>query len=345
MVKALHRAGIEVILDVVYNHTAEGASSAPRSRFKGVDNAAYYRLDPDDPRHYMDVTGPATRSTRAPARAAADHGLPAVLGGGVRVDGFRFDLASRSPRSTTSTGLGFFDIIHQDPVLSQVKLIAEPWDVGPGGYQVGNFPTSGPSGTACTATRCGTSGAATRRSPSSRGASPARRPLQAAAASPPRRSTSSPATTASRSRDLVILRRKHNEANGEDNRDGTDDNRSWNCGVEGETDEPVINGLRDRQMRNVLATLLLSQGTPMLFAATSGPRSSGNNNAYCQDNAISWLDWDLGDRAAALLEFTKRCCASAASIPCSGAPRSSPVRSGRARAHPTSGGSGRTAAR
>ena len=311
MVKALHRAGIEVILDVVYNHTAEGSHLGPTLSFKGVDNAAYYRLMPDDRRHYMDFTG--TGNSLNPVNPSVLRLVMDSLRYFVmecRVDGFRFDLASALARELYDVDQlsAFFDIIHQDPVLSQVKLIAEPWDVGPGGYQVGNFPIlwSEWNGMYRDTMRDFWRG-------------------HTAVAEFARRFTGSSDLYQSDGRhpsasinfvtchdgftlrDLVSYDRKHNEANLEDNRDGSDDNRSWNCGVEGETDDPDVNELRDRQTRNILATLLLSQGTPMLLAGDELRRTQrGNNNAYCQDNELSWLDWDVDERGQALLEFTKR---------------------------------------
>jgi len=311
MVKALHRAGIEVILDVVYNHTAEGSHLGPTLSFKGVDNAAYYRLMPDDRRHYMDFTG--TGNSLNPVNPSVLRLVMDSLRYFVmecHVDGFRFDLASALARELYDVDQlsAFFDIIHQDPVLSQVKLIAEPWDVGPGGYQVGNFPIlwSEWNGMYRDTMRDFWRG-------------------HTAVAEFARRFTGSSDLYQSDGRhpsasinfvtchdgftlrDLVSYVRKHNEANLEDNRDGSDDNRSWNCGVEGETDDPDVNELRDRQTRNILATLLLSQGTPMLLAGDELRRTQrGNNNAYCQDNELSWLDWDVDERGQALLEFTKR---------------------------------------
>jgi isoamylase len=311
MVKALHRAGIEVILDVVYNHTAEGNHLGPTLAFKGVDNAAYYRLLPHDPRHYMDFTG--TGNSLNPVNPSVLRLIMDSLryfAVECHVDGFRFDLASALARELYDVDKlsAFFDVIHQDPVLSQVKLIAEPWDVGPGGYQVGNFPVlwSEWNGMYRDTMRDFWRG-------------------HTAVAEFARRFTGSsdlyqddgrhPSASINfvtchdgfTLRDLVSYDRKHNDANLEDNRDGSDDNRSWNCGVEGETDDADVNALRDRQSRNFLATLLLSQGAPMLFAGDELRNTqSGNNNAYCQDNELSWLDWELGDRDRALLEFTKR---------------------------------------
>ena len=252
MVKALHRAGIEVILDVVYNHTAEGNHLGPTLSFKGVDNAAYYRLVPGDPRHYMDFTG--TGNSLNPVNPSVLRLIMDSLRYFVtecHVDGFRFDLASALARELYDVDRlsAFFDVIHQDPVLSQVKLIAEPWDVGPGGYQVGNFPIlwSEWNGMYRDTMRDFWRGSHRRR----RVRPPVHRlerPLPGGRPPPVRRrSTSSPATTASRSATSSRTTRKHNEANLEENRDGTDDNRSWNCGVEGETDDPAVNALRDRQ--------------------------------------------------------------------------------------------------
>jgi glycogen operon protein len=311
MVKALHRAGIEVILDVVYNHTAEGSHLGPTLSFKGVDNAGYYRLMPDDPRHYMDFTG--TGNSLNPVNPSVLRLIMDSLRYFVtacHVDGFRFDLASALARELYDVDRlsAFFDVIHQDPVLSQVKLIAEPWDVGPGGYQVGNFPIlwSEWNGMYRDTMRDFWRG-------------------HTAVAEFARRFTGSSDLYQSDGRhpsasinfvtchdgftlrDLVSYDRKHNEANLEDDRDGSDDNRSWNCGAEGETDDPEINELRDRQTRNVLATLLLSQGTPMLLAGDELRRTQrGNNNAYCQDNELSWLDWAVDERGQGLLDFTKR---------------------------------------
>jgi glycogen operon protein len=311
MVKALHRAGIEVILDVVYNHTAEGSHLGPTLSFKGVDNASYYRLQPGDPRHYMDFTG--TGNSLNPVQPSVLRLIMDSLrcfATECHVDGFRFDLASALARELYDVDRlsAFFDVIHQDPVLSQVKLIAEPWDVGPGGYQVGNFPIlwSEWNGMYRDTMRDFWRG-------------------HTAVAEFARRFTGSSDLYQSDGRhpsasinfvtchdgftlrDLVSYDRKHNEANLEGNRDGSDDNRSWNCGAEGETDDPEVNELRDRQTRNFLTTLLLSQGTPMLLAGDELRRTqTGNNNAYCQDNELSWLDWDLDERARGILDFTRR---------------------------------------
>ncbi len=309
MVKALHSAGIEVILDVVYNHTAEGNHLGPTLAMKGIDNAAYYMLSPEDPRYYMDFTGCGNVPNMSHPRV-----LQLIMDSlrywaiEMRVDGFRFDLASTLARELHEINrLGtFFDIIHQDPVLSQLKLIAEPWDVGPGGYQVGNFPVlwtewngkyrdcvrsfwKGDGGTV--------SEFATRFSGSS--------DLYKDDGRKPYASinfvTCHDGFTLA---DLVAYDGKHNEANGEDNRDGADDNRSWNCGAEGPTDDPAILELRLRQRRNFIATLMLSQGVPMLCGGDElGHSQSGNNNAYCQDNELTWFDWELDDARREFLDF------------------------------------------
>ena len=313
MVKALHQAGIEVILDVVYNHTAEGNHLGPMLSFKGVDNASYYRLMPDDPRFYMDFTGTGNSlNPRAPERAAADHGLAALLG---RSSATSTASASTSPRrsrasSTTSTGSSaFFDVIHQDPVLSQVKLIAEPWDVGPGGYQVGNFPVLW---TEWNGIYRDVDARLLARPAGRRRVRVALHRLAATSTSDDGRQPSASINFVTAHdgftlADLVSYNEKHNDANHEDGDDGTDDNRSWNCGVEGPTDDPEIVALRARQQRNFLATLLLSQGMPMLLGGDEMGRSQGgNNNAWCQDNEISWFDWELDDEAARCSRSRKR---------------------------------------
>jgi isoamylase len=309
MVKALHGAGIEVILDVVYNHTAEGNHLGPMLAFRGVDNASYYRLMPDDPRFYMDFTG--TGNSLNPVHPSVLRLIMDSLRYFVlecHVDGFRFDLASALAREFYDVNRlsSFFDTIHQDPVLSQVKLIAEPWDVGPGGYQVGNFPVLWTEWNGAYRDtmrdfwrgRAPVSDFATRFTGSADlYASDGRRP-----------SASINFVTAHDGftlADLVAYERKHNEANGEENKDGTDDNRSWNHGVEGPTDDPEISALRARQRRNFLATLLFSQGVPMLLGGDELARTQrGNNNAWCQDNELSWFDWEAADRE--LLAFTQR---------------------------------------
>jgi glycogen operon protein len=311
LVKALHRAGIEVILDVVYNHTAEGNHLGPMLAFKGVDNASYYRLIPDDPRYYMDFTG--TGNSLNPVHPSVLRLIMDSLRYFVidcHVDGFRFDLASALAREFYEVDRlsAFFDTIHQDPVLSQVKLIAEPWDVGPGGYQVGNFPILWTEWNGkyrdCVRDfwrgQCGLGEFAARFLGSSDlYQSDGRRPFASI-----NFVTAHDGFTLA---DLVSYNEKHNEANLEQNRDGTDDNRSWNCGFEGPTDDPEVNALRERQLRNFLATLLLSQGVPMVLGGDELARTQGgNNNAYCQDNELSWFDWDVTDRQRELLEFTRR---------------------------------------
>ena len=311
MVKALHKAGIEVILDVVYNHTAEGNHLGPMLSFRGVDNQSYYRLVPDDPRHYMDYTGTGnTLNVMHPSvlRLIMDSLRYWVID--CHVDGFRFDLASALARELYDVDRlsAFFDVIHQDPVLSQVKLIAEPWDVGPGGYQVGNFPVlwSEWNGIYRDTMRDFWRGEAHVGEFAQRltGSSDL---YQDDGRHPFASINFITAHDGFTLRDLVSYNEKHNEANKEGNRDGTDDNRSWNCGVEGPTDDPEINELRARQQRNFLATLLLSQGTPMLLGGDEfGRTQGGNNNGWCQDSEISWFDWSLLETNADLLAFTRK---------------------------------------
>jgi glycogen operon protein len=311
MVKALHRAGIEVILDVVYNHTAEGNHLGPMLSFKGVDNASYYRLVPDDPRHYMDFTG--TGNSLNPVQPSVLRLIMDSLRYWVtecHVDGFRFDLASALARELYDVDRlsAFFDTIHQDPILSQVKLIAEPWDVGPGGYQVGNFPVlwSEWNGIYRDTVRDFWRGQANVGDFAARltGSSDlydddGRDPFASI--------NFITAHDGFTLRDLVSYNEKHNEANLEDNKDGTDDNRSWNCGAEGPTDDQEIIELRLRQQRNFLATLMLSIGTPMLLGGDEFGRSQGgNNNAWCQDSEISWFHWDYGQTGKDLYAFTRR---------------------------------------
>jgi len=311
MVRTLHAAGIEVILDVVYNHTAEGNQCGPTLSFRGIDNAAYYRTSVEAPRYYMDFTGCGnTFNMQNP------HVLQLIMDSlrywiqEMHVDGFRFDLASTLARELFEVNKlgGFFDIIHQDPVISQVKLIAEPWDLGEGGYQVGNFPKlwsewngkyrdsvrhfwKGDGGqVAAFATRlCGSSD------------------LYEWSGKRPHASvnfvTCHDGFTLA---DLVSYDFKHNEANGEENRDGADDNVSWNNGVEGPTDDQRILDLRERKIRCFLTTLMLSQGVPMLLSGDElGQSQQGNNNAYCQDNELTWLNWNLNERQSKLLEFVR----------------------------------------
>jgi isoamylase len=297
MVKSLHAAGIEVVLDVVYNHTAEGDHTGPTLSFKGIDNGGYYRLREGDPSRYQDYTGCGnTLDVRRPQVLALLMDSLRYWVTEMHVDGFRFDLAAALARSLHDVDRlsAFFDVVHQDPVVSRVKLIAEPWDVGPGGYQVGNFPPLWTewNGKYRDTVRDVWSGAhvgvrdlAYRLTGSSDlYRSDGRRPFASV-----NFVTAHDGFTLA---DLVTYQHKRNEANGEDNRDGESHNRNWNCGVEGPTDDPEVTALRARQVRNHLATLLLSTGVPMLTAGDElGRTQGGNNNAYCQDNEISWLDW------------------------------------------------------
>ncbi|HTW14751.1 MAG TPA: glycogen debranching protein GlgX [Nocardioides sp.] len=307
MVKAMHEAGIEVILDVVYNHTAEGNHLGPTLSFKGIDNQAYYRLVEDDARYYMDYTGTGnTLNVRHP------HSLQLIMDSlrywvtEMHVDGFRFDLASTLAREFYDVDrlATFFELVQQDPVVSQVKLIAEPWDVGPGGYQVGGFPPQwtewngkyrdtvrdfwrGEPALGEFASRIAGSSDLYERS--------GRRPFASI--------NFVTAHDGFTLRDLVSYNEKHNEANGEDNNDGESHNRSWNHGVEGPTDDPEVLALRAREQRNFIATLLLSQGVPMLLHGDElGRTQQGNNNTYAQDSELSWVHWDEVD--APLVEFT-----------------------------------------
>jgi glycogen operon protein len=312
MVRALHAAGIEVILDVVYNHTAEGNHLGPTLSLRGIDNATYYRLLPHDRRYYLDFTGCGnTLNATQPQvlQLIMDSLRYWVLE--MHVDGFRFDLASALARELHDVDRlsAFLDIIHQDPVLSQVKLIAEPWDLGDGGYQVGQFPVlwtewngryrdtirrfwrGDPGSTSEMATRLAGS--------SDLYAHSGRRPYASV--------NFVTAHDGFTLRDLVSYNDKHNEANGEANRDGESHNLSWNCGYEGPTDDPAIGRLRARQTRNFMATLLLSQGVPMLSGGDElGRTQHGNNNAYCHDGELTWTDWDLDEAAQSLLAFTQR---------------------------------------
>ncbi len=311
MVKTLHSAGIEVILDVVYNHTAEGNQMGPTLSFRGIDNSVYYRLTADDQRYYMDYTGTGnTLNMRHPRvlQLIMDSLRYWVLD--MHVDGFRFDLAATLARELHEVDrLGaFLDIIHQDPILSQVKLIAEPWDLGEGGYQVGKFPVGWAEWNdryrdAVRSYWKGDGGLIGELAYRITGSSD----LYARSGRSPYASinfvTAHDGFTLN---DLVSYNSKHNEVNGEDNRDGTDNNRSWNCGAEGPTDDPAVNALRARQKRNLLATLLLSQGVPMILAGDAiGHSQNGNNNAYCQDNEISWINWVLKPEEQALLSFAQ----------------------------------------
>jgi glycogen operon protein len=309
MVKALHAAGIEVILDVVYNHTAEGNHLGPTLSFKGVDNESYYRLVPDDRRFYMDFTG--TGNSLNPVHPSVLRLIMDSLRYFVidcHVDGFRFDLASALAREFYDVDRlsAFFDTIHQDPILSQVKLIAEPWDVGPGGYQVGNFPVLWAEWNGIYRdtmrdfwrTQAKVADFAQRFTGSSD-------LYQHDGRSPFASINFITAHDGFTLRDLVSYNDKHNEANGEDNKDGTTDNRSWNHGAEGDTDDAEINELRARQQRNFIVTLLLSQGVPMLLGGDEFARSQrGNNNAWCQDTELSWFRWSEADHD--LIEFTRQ---------------------------------------
>lgn len=312
MVKAYHRAGMEVILDVVYNHTAEGNNLGPTLSFKGIDNGAYYRLVDNDRRHYFDTTG-----TGNSLLMRSPHALQLITDSlrywvtEMHVDGFRFDLAATLARQFQEVDKlsAFFDIVEQDPVISRVKLIAEPWDLGSGGYQVGGFPSSWsewngryrdcvrdfwrsqPSTLPEFASRLMGSSDLYQMN--------GRRPVASV--------NFITAHDGFTMNDLVSYNEKHNDANGEGNRDGEGNNRSWNCGVEGPTTIKDVNDLRQQQMRNMFATLLCSQGIPMICGGDEVARTQqGNNNAYCQDNAISWTNWDLDDSQKDLLEFVSK---------------------------------------
>ncbi len=312
MVRNLHAAGIEVILDVVYNHTAEGNHLGATLAFRGIDNIAYYRLLPQDPRFYLDFTGTGNTFNLLNTRAlqlVMDSLRYWVLE--MHVDGFRFDLASTLARDANGVNKlhAFFEIIHQDPVLSQVKLIAEPWDVGEGGYQVGNFPVlwaewNGKYRDAIRSFWKGDEGRIGEVAYRITGSpdlyqQDGRRPYASI-----NFVTAHDGFTLT---DFVSYNEKHNEANGENNQDGDNNNHSWNHGVEGPTNDQEVNTLRARQRRNFLTTLLISQGVPMLCAGDEfGRTQQGNNNAYCQDNEISWIDWSKRDHEKLLLEFTRR---------------------------------------
>ena len=312
MVRTFHEAGIEVILDVVYNHTAEGNHLGPTINFRGIDNAAYYRLLDGDLKFYKDFTG-----TGNSLNARHPHTLQLIMDSlrywvlEMHVDGFRFDLAATLAREFYDVDRlsAFFDLVQQDPVVSQVKLIAEPWDIGEGGYQVGNFPGLW---TEWNGKYRDTVRDYWRGEPATLGEFASRltgsSDLYEATGRRPSASinfvTCHDGFTMN---DLVSYNEKHNEANGEDNRDGESHNRSWNCGVEGPTDDPDILALRAKQMRNIMGTLMLSQGTPMLSHGDEiGRTQKGNNNVYCQDSEISWMDWSMCETNADQLAFTRK---------------------------------------
>jgi len=312
MVKNLHAAGLEVILDVVYNHTAEGNHLGPTLSFKGIDNASYYRRTSESPRHYHDYTGTGnTLDTQHPRVLQLIMDSLRYFVNECHVDGFRFDLAStlgREAHDVDKRG-GFFDIIHQDPVLSRVKLIAEPWDVGEGGYQVGNFPVgwSEWNGKYRDCLRSFWKGDDL----------PVAEVVARLTGSPDLYHDDGRGPEASVNfiiahdgfplEDLVSYNEKHNEANGEDNNDGDNHNHSWNCGVEGHTEDEAVNALRRRQKRNLLATLLLSQGVPLICGGDEyGRTQGGNNNAYCQDNEISWNSWERTAEQEQQVEFVSK---------------------------------------
>ena len=312
MVRDMHDAGIEVILDVVYNHTAEGNHQGPTIGFRGIDNANYYRLVDGDERHYMDYTGTGNSlNVRQP------HTLQLIMDSlrywvtEMHVDGFRFDLASTLARELHDVDKlsAFFDLVQQDPIVSQVKLIAEPWDVGEGGYQVGNFPSLW---TEWNGQYRDTVRDYWRGEDSTLGEFASRLTgssdlYQDSSRRPGASINFVIAHDGFTLADLVSYNDKHNEANGENSQDGESTNRSWNCGEEGPTDDPAILALRGRQQRNILATLLVSQGTPMLAHGDElGRTQQGNNNVYCQDSPLAWMDWDLAETNADLVEFTSR---------------------------------------
>ncbi len=310
MVKALHEADIEVILDVVYNHTAEGNEMGPTICFRGIDNAAYYRLVDDAKEHYYDTTG-----TGNSLLMRNPHVLQLIMDSlrywvtEMHVDGFRFDLAATLARQFHEVDKlsAFFDLIQQDPVISQVKLIAEPWDIGEGGYQVGGFP---PLWTEWNGKYRDTVRDFWRGEPGSLGEFASRLTgssdlYEHSGRKPIASINFVTAHDGFTLRDLVSYNEKRNEANGEDGRDGESHNRSWNCGVEGPTDDPEVNALRRRQQRNFLTTLLLSQGVPMIAHGDElGRTQDGNNNVYCQDNETAWMDWDLSEEQRELVAFT-----------------------------------------
>lgn len=311
MVKALHRAGIEVILDVVYNHTAEGNHLGPTLSFRGIDNSVYYRLSPEDPRFYVDFTGTGNSlNMRHP------HVIQMIMDSlrywilEMHVDGFRFDLASTLARELWEVDhlSSFFEVIQQDPVVSQAKLIAEPWDLGSGGYQVGNFPVlwaewNGRYRDSIRRFWRGDESQVPEMAFRLTGSSDL---YQENGRSPHASINFVTCHDGFTLLDLVSYNSKHNETNMEDNKDGTDDNLSWNCGIEGDTVDPNVIDLRKRQMKNFLSTLFLSQGVPMMLGGDEiGRTQKGNNNPYCQDNEISWIDWELGEDEREILNFTR----------------------------------------
>lgn len=312
MVKRFHSAGIEVILDVVYNHTAEGNRMGPTLSFRGIDNTSYYRLVPDNQRYYMDFTGCGNTLNMVNPRV-----LQLIMDSlrywaiEMHIDGFRFDLAAALARELYDVNRlsAFFEVVNQDPVLSQVKLIAEPWDVGAGGYQVGNFPPgwtewNGKYRDSVRAYWKGDGGLIGELGYRLTGSSDLYEKSGRRAYASINFITCHDGFTL---RDLVSYNDKHNEANLEDNRDGESNNRSWNCGAEGPTADSAIEQLRARQMRNLLATLVLSQGVPMLLAGDEfGRTQEGNNNAYCQDNELSWVDWRLQQENSDILDYVRR---------------------------------------
>ena len=312
MVKTLHQAGIEVILDVVYNHTGEGNQFGPTFSFRGIDNTAYYRLVPDNPRCYVDFTGTGNSiNVRHPQTLKLVMDSLRYWVEEMHVDGFRFDLAATLAREEHAVDRlsGFFDIVHQDPVISRVKLIAEPWDVGEGGYQVGNFPVLWTewNGRYRDTVRRFWRGEATIIGELATRLAGSSDLYQNDGRRPTASINFITAHDGFTLNDLVSYDHKHNEANKEENRDGSNDGYSCNYGVEGPTDDPNVVELRERQKRNFLATLLLSQGVPMILGGDEMSRTQGgNNNAYCQDNEISWFNWDLDERQEQLLEFTRR---------------------------------------
>jgi isoamylase len=312
MVRELHRAGLELIIDVVYNHTAEGNHLGPTLSFKGVDNAAYYRLVANDHRFYMDYTGCGnTPNTQNPRMLQLVMDSLRYWVTEMRVDGFRFDLASTLGREEhfVTRDAAFFDILLQDPVLSQIKLIAEPWDVGEGGYMVGNFPFpwSEWNGKYRDCIRRYLKGDSDTMGEFAYRLTGSPDLYEHQGKRPYASINFVTAHDGFTLRDLVSYNEKHNEANGEENRDGDTNNNSWNCGAEGPTDDPAINALRSRQQRNFITTLILSQGVPMINAGDEFSRTQlGNNNTYCQDNPLNWFNWNWDDDARALFEFTRR---------------------------------------